>query len=493
MGRVFSGASDVVVWLGKSTTNVDELALYMHERSVVDKKDNSKRGNTPSSSTETGLRHAEDPMGWKANTAFALAEPERYEKIWQGTHEVLSSPYFSRMWTYQEWCLARREPTLICGRHEFNFQEVLKHDIRIKKSRYIRENWKTRVLLPTDSSTFSVTINAYRLSGRSARGSKDKCSLFQLLHETELCTCEDPRDKLYALYGMAVEAAGAIPPDYGKPLSQVAMEAVGYLLKEYSGDFSTVMDFFELRSTRLHDKSWPSWLPDILPSETTTSPARDIHFEDPMCDALLKDGRCTRIVDQSLICRGRSLGPARIRHRFLPRQKCLDLYIQDLITLLRCQITFPNWSKQALVLAFLSTNIEAKFLLEGQDSEGSSPHDSVISNLNYVVQSKGAWYHLLPDLYEKVFFATSDEGFGITTGLAEDGDILVLIPQMNKCPTSLRCEQGCSKAKLHTPCHCPKLLVGFAYVNGIMDNESHDENMVTKILKETEVEELVLV
>ncbi|WPB02388.1 uncharacterized protein RHO25_007022 [Cercospora beticola] len=90
-------------------------------------------------------------------------------------------------------------------------------------------------------------------------------SFSQLVLMTGALHCSDPRDRVFALLGMAHRAAQALKPDYRKSIISIIEDACLYLIQE-SGTVDVLLDERITRSIygreELHDVI-PSWIPDL--------------------------------------------------------------------------------------------------------------------------------------------------------------------------------------------------------------------------------------
>lgn len=90
--------------------------------------------------------------------------------------------------------------------------------------------------------------------------------------------CFDERDKIFALYGMALAAQDAYPPDSTKPITDVMLQAAAYIVNFKHGS-SFLWPWFGLRDGRLSDVSrlYSSWMPDF--SLPNSSRGLNIHVD----------------------------------------------------------------------------------------------------------------------------------------------------------------------------------------------------------------------
>lgn len=87
---------------------------------------------------------------------------------------------------------------------------------------------------------------------------EDDQNLFDLLQMAKIFHCSDPRDRVYALLGLANDGHTPIVPDYSKPVSRVYEEATLHLIRE-EGNVDVLID-------EEMNRGWdgaPSWVPNF--------------------------------------------------------------------------------------------------------------------------------------------------------------------------------------------------------------------------------------
>lgn len=144
------------------------------------------------------------------------------------------------MWTFQEYRLPRAKPLSVCGNLILRASELGKAqdaihaagfgvidgvaqrihgrkeaDLSKEENAFVTEVGKAATLLRQKSNESLETINMTPTLFREQW--EDKVSpLLYLLLTTADRACFDPRDKVYALYGMVPAAMKFYPPDYHK-------------------------------------------------------------------------------------------------------------------------------------------------------------------------------------------------------------------------------------------------------------------------------------
>jgi hypothetical protein len=266
------------------------------------------------------------PPYWDVKAAFHLAEKltvfertspdldlrkisltrRKYETLRLGFPGINSSkyralrafftrPWFGRMWVVQEAACAQRS-ILVCGGHQMVFAEFMHGTEYGLRSGLFLPAHIRKIVLPVHSEAprghLSSAIAMYRLSllGPQDRGyplptveDSTPVSLLPLLRRFHGSHAGDPRDKLYALLGLAslgpMESFRSLiedlnmKPDYSldfkhKDLYQTL--AKGILTSTGS------MDILSIPSTQ---DDWPSWVPDW---STTTPETEALSYAAPL-------------------------------------------------------------------------------------------------------------------------------------------------------------------------------------------------------------------
>ncbi|KAJ5921097.1 HET-domain-containing protein [Penicillium verhagenii] len=213
----------------------------------------------------------------KARQEKELALAEAYH----GTVELSALPYWTRLWTYQEYHLPECEPLCVCGHLKFKaciiskqvrelltlevvsvtdqFSQMKSHEHR--KNQHVK---KVATHLISEDSGICFTMHT---DNRGGNDQNRTGQLSQLLWRTPRHQCSDPRDRIYALYGMAPAARNAYPPDYDKSVGQVMKEATKYIIEKELG--LRALDAFVVREDNTSADLLPSWVPDFTRDLTT--------------------------------------------------------------------------------------------------------------------------------------------------------------------------------------------------------------------------------
>ncbi len=304
------------------------------------------------------------------------------EALWwvNGVIDLVETPYWSRMWTLQEYLLAPKPPlchtTLVTVRFNAELESVLSVPMAfIIVAQAMVKRWKEMASASPLAATSSAVIErdsdeagrsaalesvlqAYhrRLetvypdsskssspipSWKDVNDQKNKYEVpnpFQryLIQTADLRFCKDPRDRIFALFGLLPSAMAAMPPDYDKPVDLVMRNAATYILT-HDGDDHDIWFAFPRRPDRLSaikgtgnqidqadrvatdaENICPSWVPDF--SHYRTFMQKGIVYDDSDSVPLLSSDDVEgdvvyvdKTIDPSTLhLRGRYLGHVQI-------------------------------------------------------------------------------------------------------------------------------------------------------------------------------------
>ena len=137
--------------------------------------------------------------------------------------------WFNRAWVIQEVASAKLDPLTYCGSRQVAWSRLRYGARHVVKDYPGLLDTITRVPGPDQLSdhTGVLRMDSYRSLIRTGRVLR----IGQLLVENRVASSADPRDKLYALLGLASDGnAEELTPDYAKPLSQVFKELFRYVV-----------------------------------------------------------------------------------------------------------------------------------------------------------------------------------------------------------------------------------------------------------------------
>ncbi|KAJ5641163.1 Heterokaryon incompatibility [Penicillium herquei] len=273
MGTVYSTAIRVISWLGESNFNI-EVALGLI--------------NTFEKSTQTQKSAGGRMWATVAEKSGVCIKYQRMEEIafltaHVGLLEILSRPYWTRMWTYQEWYLPGTQSVCMCGDSTFNplyfamdlkfrfskltasimgsyenFEVTFLNDDELQKHvRALRRLIQTSKVLYDQLREFPI------LEPEARQSLKVTNPMTRLLFHTQSRKYSHPLDRVYGLHGMNSLIGEIYPPDYRKPISQVMIETTAFMINH--DQQSQIFQIFQFCNQ--HDSEYatvPSWTLDLF-------------------------------------------------------------------------------------------------------------------------------------------------------------------------------------------------------------------------------------
>ena len=276
MGQIFANSEEVIVWLGKDQSNLEDFSWF-HETFLpaAEKHFSDKGGISNLMQTVQTANLGIDPSSrWQGYVLF-------YEQ-----HR-----WFHRCWILQEVALAQAV-TVFCGPASLNFEDIcdlswLLHDLgaAIVTVGWKPEGIRTELImghkghqiaklravcqmaeLQDDSKLYSVT-------GAGTPLQRCFAFLLSMLSAVREYQATNPRDKVYAALGMATkflppDTETILLPDYSLSTIEVYQNTTLFLIQKLP--FLALLSFVEDRSLRLIS-DLPSWVPDFSTHSVNTT------------------------------------------------------------------------------------------------------------------------------------------------------------------------------------------------------------------------------
>ena len=244
MRQIYEKAQQVVIWLGEEADHSD-LGMALIPKLVEAGKKRKSTGDRREmiELQRSGCLHTYDL-------------PNRDDNAWNGFFAIIKRPWFRRGWIIQEASVAS-SVVVYCGHY------IVALDNLIGAWLSTDNLGLTRSYVTAGHSAFvAVAFTRYALSDG------DRLGLLSLLLANRLAQTTDPRDKIFALCGIAADAGPDfldIQIDYHLPNIDVQRNfAVAMMTKERNLDvLSTPRD--------LESLDFPSWVPDFS-QHVMTSP-----------------------------------------------------------------------------------------------------------------------------------------------------------------------------------------------------------------------------
>jgi hypothetical protein len=270
MGAIYKGAQHVRVWLGLAE-QTDEAGLELIRR-VHDR---------------CGLTRLDD-MSKDFSSTQQLGLPGPHDPGWRSVFKILHRPYFSRIWIVQEFLLARR-CTVLLGPQSIDGDAVLAFAGAIRKYPNLQEAMAVKTSINATWVINSASLNAPAGAGLT-EGSSPQINIpvacypsimslwllkgtlsqsggaliLELLNNTRMFKSKDPRDRIFALVGLASHFDPDFAKrlvDYNKSFRDVQIELAMWLLEKQRRTESMVLSYAGDTGQQQRD-SLPSWVPN---------------------------------------------------------------------------------------------------------------------------------------------------------------------------------------------------------------------------------------
>ncbi|MCJ1354564.1 MAG: hypothetical protein MMC33_004553 [Icmadophila ericetorum] len=243
MAFIYKYAHQVLVWLGEASDTSKE-AFETLEALEAKSVDVETTGKTP-------------------NLRFSVLHPHQgLPSQTQALRELLARPWFKRMWVVQE-VAAGTDVTICCGRERINCTKFYRAAMFAYQSNVISRVSALDIVI-------SLKVFFFRFVGDDYIHSLPR--LLDLFCRQQ---SQDPRDKIFALYGLSLldkypllrqnfEATGIVP-DYKMSVQELYI-SVAFRSIIVSGSLDMLSMSLE---TGLTETNIPSWVPDFSRRKAT--------------------------------------------------------------------------------------------------------------------------------------------------------------------------------------------------------------------------------
>ncbi|KAL9627059.1 MAG: hypothetical protein Q9204_006839 [Flavoplaca sp. TL-2023a] len=175
---------------------------------------------------------------------------------WLGIKELFEHSYWRRTWIYQEATNTDDVP-FFCGGRWFNMALVC---VTVSVAYYLAAFANFPVRFRSIAPGPTIHMAGLRIKGVIRHGD----SLLELLDYLRTTERSEPRDKVYAILGMAVDLSSPdiIVPDYSKSVADVYNDVVRYSLSRAEQGLQ-VLGYVTLPANRLEEEfnsPFPSWV-----------------------------------------------------------------------------------------------------------------------------------------------------------------------------------------------------------------------------------------
>ncbi len=251
MGLIYSRAVRTLIWLGP-TSDLEPAFVLIDQIYDVFREENPRARFL-----------AEIPLRLYSDRRHAtLCLPAWHDELWEHLTRLSQLPWFSRTWVIQEVTLSRADPVVFYGSHRYPWDRLAWAASWLRRNGYLR-----LAQVPSQMQNVDTMSNIRR--------SRSRWHLDALLLATSVkCHASNPRDKVYSLLGLAIEALGpsCVPrelyPDYELDVVQVYARVSRFLfekskvlaiLTRASGVPGSAI---HTRQRKLMLEHLPSWVPD---------------------------------------------------------------------------------------------------------------------------------------------------------------------------------------------------------------------------------------
>ena len=246
LGRVYESASAVIAMMVNS--NMDLRAAISWTKACV-----------PGRITqETGAWRVLDKLSryhQRDRDLRAMRLLNAYEQF----RLVKDDPYWTRMWTYQEYQLANCAPICMSGTLTFDAYLMLTFARESLMKAYLNDQQFQEAFRRRYGEAEFRKL--WLLHGPTER-SKGEYAIYHF-HKTWHRQCKDPRDKVYALYSLLPSLQTKYPPDYNKPVEQVMHETTAYIVTQQCPRALSSFKLWQGNRSPGFSSSYPSWILDF--------------------------------------------------------------------------------------------------------------------------------------------------------------------------------------------------------------------------------------
>ncbi|PYI07755.1 hypothetical protein BO78DRAFT_312106 [Aspergillus sclerotiicarbonarius CBS 121057] len=378
---------------------------------------------------------------------------------------IYVSRYWSRVWTFQEYYLAKDPPLLLLGGVQVDrlkcldtgpLGEMLQ---KLINKQYSNDLDRMRDL-PAQQQEMERLLNGDDLDQESSglldimvRDGFDRKDITTMLFMTAYRQCKDVRDRVYGLYAFLPALRTTFRPDYNKPVELVMYQTLAYAVV-YDSKVG-ILHLFKPRQDRFETTSLPSWVPDL--SRTAFSAWERYYLLSSLYPPIIRpdntEGQFIPKISIDALCLhvwGRPVGQCSSLFRFDTDILGVGRQILDV-----CCRTNSTWASvwkpkdvpQRFVKACLAhmgirtyMDISTDDILHTLSEISNSFDRGRQGDMDIPSQSYESLMTALPHLYGRLVFLVKDSwgcGFGLDSNGIEDGDLIIVALGVDQ-PLALR-------------------------------------------------------
>lgn len=477
MKNIYTKASKVVIWLGESDECID---VAVQQIPYV----------LPSAATYRGAKDGFE----EALKSYGISIRESV--FWNGIEALLSKPWFSRLWTFQEAVLPRNIEVR-CGRNILSYDLMTSFTRALSNDRNPLSLFKDR--RPSGSSADSqppgrkTWMRIAQCRDLIAKQPDSMLSFTMLLIYGRNLSASNPADKIYGMLGLARPSMQRlISIDYARNYQDIYVHFMKIYLAE--GGESRLLNMVDG-----HTDGLPTWCPNFAVNKKSISIAnylgctfhagRRAGYEHAIGSQWLQlDNMAGSIERRKLALRGFYLDRIKttVLHPRGPDTFSQPKTDEDRIKIIDWEATCLNISRSVYNQSVATPEAHCRTLTGGSAKYGASGDNDHALLMSYLTikygnkshrvghrdfktlsdKQRDHARHLLKCLnsvcYERCFFSTENGRIGLAPAWAEPGDRICIF------------YNGLSPFVIRPTKEDPQQyrLMGEAYVDGVMYGEA---------------------
>ena len=245
MSGIYSRAHRVLVYLGEAGEHTAMAVDF------VEQYHNSLKDHGVSDTGIAQISTSESISFLRAKQQVDAPDPEVLRRVALGMADLLSRPFFQRLWVVQEVVLGKNLVT-VCGSRHFQW-----YILRLASLLFIRRPELASLLKSLVINCHFATMRNASLFVREHGGLVNR-DLWEILDRCSGLATSEPRDKIYAVLGLAKRSSGLPQPDYAKSTKDIYLDFARHFVR--SGHGINVVDA-AAASQRETGPDYPSWAP----------------------------------------------------------------------------------------------------------------------------------------------------------------------------------------------------------------------------------------
>ncbi|KAJ8109359.1 hypothetical protein OPT61_g7514 [Boeremia exigua] len=271
MADIFRKAIGVTVWLGREDQFTADALEVIKKVSAIPEREWCQIPYT---------------SFYDPNAVEHPSRPNLTYQNWLGFIALINRPWFKRAWVVQEITLGK-SPIVVCGSKVFLWEQLSKtlsfikatkwyHHLQTEKLKHVVEVrqqpgiykrlLESRLSVGMSAMFLNETRVAIATGVSCGQDGRARLPFTLLLQKHRFSESTDPRDKVYALLGLASPSMApfrtdpaVITPDYSRSVQQVYLATAQALLTSFHN--LSVLSHVEDASIR-RTPGLPSWVPD---------------------------------------------------------------------------------------------------------------------------------------------------------------------------------------------------------------------------------------